>query len=689
MKPLRSWLCLFIILGTTLCTTIQGVEDTSSEIISLHFADLSKGRILWILDQNAFPWIGSYAFLENIHQEETMLLTVVDSANGATLAECKAPPRNRTDKEEYVEFVWALSESVLQCTLPSGTKTFNLPLSQHPRTFSVRIQAAHGPKCMKEMVVQNERIASCPPMLRRNGYVSHHLTCGCPFEQAIPAAFSSLSSFTETPSAEVIPTTSTEANGHAIFPLFNLNFTAPPQNNQQQPTTTQTPFIPQTFSFPQFNFNFSQPPTGNPEMVSTTTVPPTISSTFSLAAHPCASHDCFNNGTCVVTAEGEATCLCESGFVGDQCEVNQCDLIKCEHAGVCKISKFNFQPFCECPKGTSGSFCEQIECPHNCENDGICALVGGTPMCQCRTGFVGPNCNTVDVCVTDDVCSVFGEEAECRLDDQSFVAVSAVKTNATYNCLCLNEESQWTDCLLLALKKQEEKDIAKTSTTTTTFAKVTPPLTTQGMPSENTDDFNLTEEESSKNTQQPIESFESTPASTEFTETTELVEPTVKTTEKIIETSPSTTTPITTTTTTTTTTTPPTTTTPSTTPFVEVTEASLEEETSAGTASTEEEIVATSPKPAFNSHPETEDKPNSPTRGSRPQASASTTTWIITILCILIITILIIIAAFCTIRYMRRSRKLHGKYNPAKEEHAIAATYALPMQAVAKEERLI
>lgn len=41
------------------------------------------------------------------------------------------------------------------------------------------------------------------------------------------------------------------------------------------------------------------------------------------------------------------------------------------------------------------------------------------------------------------------------------------------------------------------------------------------------------------------------------------------------------------------------------------------------------------------------------------------------------------------VRYVRRSRRLHGKYNPAREENAVASTYAMPMTTVSKQERLI
>lgn len=50
-----------------------------------------------------------------------------------------------------------------------------------------------------------------------------------------------------------------------------------------------------------------------------------------------------------------------------------------------------------------------------------------------------------------------------------------------------------------------------------------------------------------------------------------------------------------------------------------------------------------------------------------------------------------VIVALCIFRYVQKSRRLHGKYNPAKEENAITCTYSMPMTTTinTKEERLI
>jgi hypothetical protein len=68
---------------------------------------------------------------------------------------------------------------------------------------------------------------------------------------------------------------------------------------------------------------------------------------------------------------------------------------------------------------------------------------------------------------------------------------------------------------------------------------------------------------------------------------------------------------------------------------------------------------------------------------------ASWLSWIIAIFAIIVLIALIAAGTLFIVRYVRRSRRLHGKYNPAREENAVASTYAMPMTTVSKQERLI
>jgi hypothetical protein len=68
---------------------------------------------------------------------------------------------------------------------------------------------------------------------------------------------------------------------------------------------------------------------------------------------------------------------------------------------------------------------------------------------------------------------------------------------------------------------------------------------------------------------------------------------------------------------------------------------------------------------------------------------ASLLSLIIAIFAIIVLIALIAAGTLFIVRYVRRSRRLHGKYNPAREENAVASTYAMPMTTVSKQERLI
>uniref|UniRef100_A0A0R3S6U3 EGF-like domain-containing protein n=1 Tax=Elaeophora elaphi TaxID=1147741 RepID=A0A0R3S6U3_9BILA len=76
-------------------------------------------------------------------------------------------------------------------------------------------------------------------------------------------------------------------------------------------------------------------------------------------------------------------------------------------------------------------------------------------------------------------------------------------------------------------------------------------------------------------------------------------------------------------------------------------------------------------------------------RDNDDTARSDTSSWTIVLA---IIFALIVLAGACTtlvFRYVRRSRKLHGKYNPAREESILSSSYSMPMATVTKEERLI
>lgn len=68
---------------------------------------------------------------------------------------------------------------------------------------------------------------------------------------------------------------------------------------------------------------------------------------------------------------------------------------------------------------------------------------------------------------------------------------------------------------------------------------------------------------------------------------------------------------------------------------------------------------------------------------------SSAASWIIAIVAMIVLGFLLLATTLFVLRYVRQSRKLHGKYNPAREEHALSAAFSMPMSHISKEERLI
>uniref|UniRef100_A0A1I7XIX5 EGF-like domain-containing protein n=1 Tax=Heterorhabditis bacteriophora TaxID=37862 RepID=A0A1I7XIX5_HETBA len=374
---------LLILTGFFYLTLCQSDDDSS-----LYFSDLQNGRAVWIVEESSLPWplrfddhaaIIGYGVISLVSQK-TVLMMVVDSSTGKMLGECSTmkSDSNKTQTKTYYSgfdiflvclfeegtediipekywnrFHWVLSTDSMQCTIsPLNSSRIIFPLSTNPRTFSVRIQAAHGPACLRDMLIQNERPLGCPPYLSHNSFSSTRLNCSCPFQ------------------AESI-----EGQGDSSepqFPLFELTGT-------QITPTHNTPVW-------------------------------TVS--------PCANYHCQNNGTCVVTQEGTLSSICDP----------------------------------------------------DCSN-GHCVVVNGTAGCECTQGFIGPNCNVIDVCLglvgifnllfhfcfiiscfffRDAACAVFGEQAKCIPDAASYALITSTLVNATYDCHCPHPiHGQYVDCMEL------------------------------------------------------------------------------------------------------------------------------------------------------------------------------------------------------------------------------------------------
>ncbi|PAV64914.1 hypothetical protein WR25_10550 [Diploscapter pachys] len=155
--------------------TLLDEDDTS-----LHFSNDQNGNAVWVVDDIALPWVGSYEYLSSPKGDKTVLMIVADSSTGKTLAECSLQGHD-DDYDHWKRFQWALGPESLQCTVSQTNSSAAIfPKSSVPRSYSIRIQAASGPACMRDLLIQNERPHGCPPRLTRNKFTSNNLLCGCP-----------------------------------------------------------------------------------------------------------------------------------------------------------------------------------------------------------------------------------------------------------------------------------------------------------------------------------------------------------------------------------------------------------------------------------------------------------------------------------------------------------------------------
>ncbi|KAK6112975.1 putative integral membrane protein [Brugia pahangi] len=463
--------------------------DESAEITTAHFADSKRGRMSWIIDENALPWTGQYYYIESKQSPMTNLLVVVDSSNGNHLGICASyAPRDN----KWRRFFWILTEESLICNITDTETTISkihFPSISSPRTFSLRILAQQGPKCFRDMIIQNEKLEGCPPKLQRNLFHGMSLECNCPIPEmnahmrngiapfhfvnpiitssngnlSISHDFSpSLSKNTDNLNpikaiAEIMPRSTsiiTTANTTTIT-------TTVIENTEMSITTKESVNLPldsqQNNKLLPSIIQESHVSIATHELLSSSTLAPLASLPSATAnikginEQTCAGIQCQNNGTCVTTNDGRVICVCSEGFLGSHCEINLCANVQCMHNGVCQTN--GNVPHCLCQPGTTGTFCEQNVCNPKCEQGGICKLTGNMPVCQCPTGTFGINCNIIDTCTSNSgACTEYNSDARCQLDSDNFALISPIPVNATYKCLCLNERSEWIDCKELPRK---------------------------------------------------------------------------------------------------------------------------------------------------------------------------------------------------------------------------------------------
>jgi len=120
-----------------------------------------------------------------------------------------------------------------------------------------------------------------------------------------------------------------------------------------------------------------------------------------IGGDPCDGFEC-NHGACV-SSEGVASCECEDGYTGDDCNtvVDPCDGFECNH-GACVSSEGS--PMCECEDGWTGAFCDINidECESQPCVNGVCIDGAGEYSCSCLPGWTGTNCESdIDECLSE------------------------------------------------------------------------------------------------------------------------------------------------------------------------------------------------------------------------------------------------------------------------------------------------
>ncbi|RLW02203.1 hypothetical protein DV515_00007390 [Chloebia gouldiae] len=109
----------------------------------------------------------------------------------------------------------------------------------------------------------------------------------------------------------------------------------------------------------------------------------------------CDKISCFS-GHCV-----NSTCVCDQGWVGDQCQhcqgrfkINSCPN-NCSEHGKCTTSvSVPSRVYCECDKYWKGEACDIPYCKANCgsPDHGYCDLTG-EKLCVCNDSWQGPDCS--------------------------------------------------------------------------------------------------------------------------------------------------------------------------------------------------------------------------------------------------------------------------------------------------------
>ncbi|XP_051892775.1 tenascin-like isoform X2 [Pristis pectinata] len=111
--------------------------------------------------------------------------------------------------------------------------------------------------------------------------------------------------------------------------------------------------------------------------------------------------NCNDRGTCI-----DGKCVCEAGFTGEDCSIEDSCLNDCSDQGRC------INGVCQCFEGYTGKDCSQEVCRFDCGEHGTCLK----EVCVCDEGYAGEDCR-IKLCPNN--CSSQGicVDGKCVCDE--------------------------------------------------------------------------------------------------------------------------------------------------------------------------------------------------------------------------------------------------------------------------------
>ncbi|PAV74468.1 hypothetical protein WR25_02450 isoform C [Diploscapter pachys] len=152
---------------------------------------------------------------------------------------------------------------------------------------------------------------------------------------------------------------------------------------------------------------------------------------------------CLNGGQCFQNSEGKPICLCETGFIGNNCEMKDaCLNHACANNATCEsVSEKIYK--CNCRKGFAGVYCDFV-CDLQCGN-GECVEKQGNLMCKCNPGWKGSKCDIRPCRDIFNTCRIWKREGQCENQLTTFFDINCAASCEI--CTVNNETIEVVDFL--------------------------------------------------------------------------------------------------------------------------------------------------------------------------------------------------------------------------------------------------